>query len=124
MKDPFRTPVKTLYSPEKYIEKDQIMLGAIAVSGYVHGRYYYHRRRPVHFGIIFLPLGSIWEDSEGFEKFVKRLCEAWLHEYLHLVLEWEIEFGEWFFSDYVVWDDERAVQILVHKLNGGGYGRE
>jgi len=56
-------------------------------------------------------LGTIWDETQDFEKFVKELSRVWLHEYLHMVLNWERVHSHEEFDD-----GEETVRVLESVL--------
>lgn len=52
-------------------------------------------------------LGTIWCLTQDFDKFIRELSRVWLHEYLHMIINWEKVYGG---EEYE--DDEKAVKSL------------
>lgn len=57
-------------------------------------------------------LGTIWNETQNFDEFVKKLQSVWLHEYLHMLIRWEKVYDGVQFDE----DEEVVVRALERLL--------
>lgn len=93
--------VRTFYWVKNMMKTDTIFRGITGcVSDIPSGRYGWD-------WCIEIFLGSIWERAKNFDKFVEQLSKIWLHEYLHMIIDWERVY-----SNEKVNDSEKAVKTV------------